>query len=313
MVADQRDHADRRRQSHKNRDRPGPAITTCGPLRELARLQPDDQHKDHGGEQLNQNLGERHIGATQGQNLQGNTDTGSADRNHSRQTTSRHDRDGHTNNDRDQGNVIQRAVNSAHPRTHIDAIDGATVKQRPDSHGTRESNDRQEREGQVARRRNRIRHGTAQLAPAGTTGNDTLEHVRSSKGGQFLADENPRNGLAEHDTSDTDDDDHDADHQRHVDAVEQGEVSVGRVVRAQCGIRCGVHEGIHEAGDKTERQGQETGDRRGEPQGQRCLVDVADVACSVDETAENVAVGVGEGQDRAHSSADEQEGGGRGG
>ena len=183
MVADQRDHADRRRQSHKNRDRPGPAITTCGPLRELARLQPDDQHKDHGGEQLNQNLGERHIGATQGQNLQGNTDTGSADRNHSRQTTSRHDRDGHTNNDRDQGNVIQRAVNSAHPRTHIDAIDGATVKQRPDSHGTRESNDRQEREGQVARWRNRIRHGTTHLAPAGTTGDDPLEHMRSSEGG----------------------------------------------------------------------------------------------------------------------------------
>ena len=42
-------------------------------------------------------------------------------------------------------------------------------------------------------------------------------------------------------------------------------------------------------------------------------MDIADVACSVDEPAENVAVGVGEGQDRAHSSADEQEGGGRGG
>ena len=42
-------------------------------------------------------------------------------------------------------------------------------------------------------------------------------------------------------------------------------------------------------------------------------MNVADVACSVDEPAENVAVGVGEGQDRAHSSADEQEGSGRGG
>ena len=105
-------------------------------------MQPDDQHEDHGREQLNQNLGERHIWAAQGQNLQGNTDTGSADRNHSRQTTSGQDRGGHTNNDRHQGNVIQRAVNSAHPGAHIDTINGTTVKQRPDSHGTRESNDR---------------------------------------------------------------------------------------------------------------------------------------------------------------------------
>ena len=106
----------------------------------------------------------------------------------------------------------------------------------------------------MARRRHGVRHGTAQLSPARTTGDDPLEHMRSCEGGQFLVDENPRNSFTEHDTGDTDDDDNDADHQRHVDAVEQGEVSVCRVVRAQCGIRGGVHKGIHEAGNKAQRQ-----------------------------------------------------------